>query len=108
VESDAWTLPYSARVWFVAHEGRIHLLLPGFFGDDLKRRIDDDPRIRVAWDGVLYDQVAVRVTESADASSLLAPVIRRQFAIEIGGVVRPVAGANGAELWIYRLDDPPR
>ncbi len=108
VESDAWTLPYSASVWFLAHQGRVHLLLPGFFGDDLKRRLDDDPRIRVAWDGKLYDQVAVPVTESADASALLAPVIRRQFAIEIGGVVRPIAGANGAELWIYRLDDPPR
>ena len=35
-------------------------------------------------------------------------MIRRQFAIEIDGAVRPVAGANGAELWIYRLDDPPR
>lgn len=108
VESDAWTLPYSANVWFLAHQGRLHLLLPGFFGDDLKRRLDDDSRIRIAIDGKLYDQVAVRVNESRDLGTLLAPVIRRQFAIEISGDVRPVSGASAAELWVYRLDDPPR
>jgi hypothetical protein len=31
----------------VAHRGRIHLLLPVFFGDDLKRRLDVDPLLRV-------------------------------------------------------------
>ncbi len=108
VESDAWTLPYSTRVWFLAHQGRLHLLLPGFFGDGLKRRIDDDPRIRVALEGKLYDQIAVRVTDSRDLGTLLAPMIRRQFAIEISGDVQPVAGASAAQLWVYRLDDPPR
>ena len=107
VESDAWTLPYSASVWFLAHQGRLHLLLPGFFGDGLKRRLDDDPRIRVSLGGKLYDQVAVPVTDSRDLGTLLAPVIYRQFAIEISGDVRPVSGASGAELWTYRLEDPP-
>jgi hypothetical protein len=60
VESDAWTLPYSASVWFLAHQGRIHLL----GGDGSHRAIDLDCE--------------------------LSPL------------------ANGAELWIYRLDDPPR
>jgi hypothetical protein len=108
VESDAWTLPYTTRVWFLAHQGRIHLLLPGFFGDGLKRRLDDDPRVRIAFDGKLYDQVAVEVGDSPDTSTLLAPVIRRQFAIEISGAVRRIQGANGAQLWVYRLEDPPR
>ena len=108
VESDAWTLPYSANVWFLAHQGRLHLLLPGFFGDALKRRLDDDPRIRVSVGGKLYDQVAVRVADSRELGTLLAPLIRRQFAIEISGDVRPVAGVSAAELWVYRLDDPPR
>ena len=107
VESDAWTLPYSARVWFLAHRGRIHLLLPGFFGDGLKRRLDDDPRVRVSIGGKLYAQVAEPVTDARDLGPLLAPVIRRQFAIEISGAVRPVANAHGAELWVYRLEDPP-
>lgn len=107
VESDAWTLPYSASVWFLAHRGRLHLLLPSFFGDGLKRRLDDDPRVRVELDGELYDQVAVPVVDEQALGSLLAPVIRRQFAIEISGAVRPVAGARAAELWVYRLDDPP-
>ena len=97
-----------ARSHYSAHQGRLHLLLPGFFGDDLKRRIDDDPRIRVARNGRIYDQVAVRVTDSRNLGTLLAPVIRRQFAIEITGDVRPVSGASAAELWVYRLDDPPR
>lgn len=104
VESDAWTLPYSERVWFLAHEGRLHLLLPSFFGDGLKRRIDDDPRVRVALDGRLYEQTAVAVTEPQQIAAILGPVIRRQFAIEIEGQLRPVGKA--VELWAYRLDDP--
>jgi hypothetical protein len=105
VESDAWTLPYSAQVWFLAHGGRLHLLLPSFFGDGLKRRLDDDPRVSVSLGGTLYEQVAVPVTDAAATGALLAPVIRRQFAIEISGEARPVGRA--AELWVYRLDDPP-
>lgn len=105
VESDAWTLPYSASVWFLAYEGRLHLLLPSFFGDGLKRRLDDDPSLTVKLGGTLYPQVAVRVDDADALGPLLAPVIRRQFAIEISGAVRPVGKA--AELWVYRLDDPP-
>jgi len=108
VESDARTLPYSASVWFVAYRGRLHLLLPAFFGDALKRRLDDDPRLRVALSGKLYDLVAVPITDASDLAALLTPVIRRQFAIEIAGPVTPVPGARGAGLWVYRLDDPPR
>ncbi len=104
VESDAWTLPYSARVWFLAYEGRLHLLLPSFFGDGLKRRLDDDPHVRVGFDGKLYEQVAVAVTEPRQIGALLGPVIRRQFAIEIEGEARPAGKAT--ELWVYRLDDP--
>jgi hypothetical protein len=105
VESGAWTLPYSTRVWFLAHEGRLHLLLPSFFGAGLKRRLDDDPRLRVALGGRLYDQVAVPVTDPRRIGELLRPVVRRQFAIEIDGEARPVGQA--AELWAYRLEDPP-
>jgi hypothetical protein len=76
-----------------------------FFGDGLKRRLDDDPRLRVSLDGKLYEQIAVAVSDSKDLAALVAPVIRRQFAIEISGEVRPVG--RGAELWIYRLEDPP-
>jgi hypothetical protein len=106
VESRAFALPWSARVWFLSHEGRLHLLLPGFFGDDLKRRLDADPRVRVELDGRVYEQVAVPVGDDAAVGALMAPVIRRQFAIEIGGNVRRVPGASRAALWVYRLDDP--
>jgi hypothetical protein len=104
VESDAWTLPWSGRVWFLAHEGRLHLLLPSFFGDGLKRRLDDDPRLRVEIDGKLYEQVAAPVRDDEVLAALLAPVVRRQFAIEIEGSVRRVG--EGADLWAYRLEDP--
>jgi hypothetical protein len=107
VESRAFTLPWSGRVWFLAHEGRLHLLLPGLFGDALKRRLDVDPRVRVEIDGRVYEQVAVAVEDELDTGALLAPVIRRQFAIEIGGAVRRIPGATRAALWIYRLEDPP-
>jgi hypothetical protein len=106
VESRAFALPWSGQVWFLAHRGRLHLLLPAFFGDDLKRRLDVDPRLRVRLDGRLYDQVAVPVTDDADLGDLLAPVLRRQFAIDIGDDVRRIAGAQTAELWVYRLEDP--
>jgi hypothetical protein len=108
VESRAFTLPWSGRVWFLAHRGRLHLLLPGFFGDDLARRLDVDPRVRVELDGKLYEQVAVAVTDDAQVGELMAPVLRRQFAIEIGGNVRRIPGATRSALAVYRLDDPLR
>jgi hypothetical protein len=105
VESDAWLVPWSARVWFLAHEGRLYVMLPSFFGDGLKRRLDDDPRLRVEIGGKVYEQVAVPVRDDAALGALLAPGVRRQFAIEIQGAVRRVG--EGAPLWIYRLEDLP-
>ncbi len=109
VESRAWTLPYSSRVWFLAHEGRLHLLLPGFFGDGLQRRLADDPRLRVVFDGHLYEQIAVPIRADRDLATLVPPILRRQFAIEVDGPVRAFRGveATGVEMAIFRLDDPP-
>lgn len=106
VESKAFTLPWSESVWFLAHEGRLHLLLPGFFGDGLVRRLEEDPRVRVEVDGRVYEQVAVAVTDDADLAALMAPVLRRQFAIEIEGELRRIPGAKQAALAVYRLEDP--
>lgn len=106
VESRAFFLPWSGDVWFLAHRGRLHLLLPAFFGDDLKRHLDADPRVRVEIGGRVYEQVAVPVAGDDDLAELLGPVIRRQFAIELGASVRRIPGAARAEMWVYRLDDP--
>jgi hypothetical protein len=38
----------------------------------------------------------------------MASVLRRQFAIEIGGQVRRIPGATRAALHVYRLEDPAR
>ncbi len=105
VESRARALPYSTTTWFMVHEGRLHLLLPSVFGDGLMRRIEEDPRVRVRVDGKVYDQRAVRVDRDGDVGPLLAPLTRRQFAIEIEGPVRR-SGHPAAEIWIYRLEDP--
>jgi hypothetical protein len=106
IESRAFRLPWSGRVWFLSHGGRLHLLLPAFFGDDLKRRLDVDPRVRVEIDGTDYEQVAVAVEGDADLAALLGPVLRRQFAIDVGAEVRRIPGAQQAEMWVYRLEDP--
>lgn len=107
VESRAFFLPWSGRVWFLAHRGRLHLLLPAFFGDDLKRRLDVDPRLRVEIDGTDYEQLAVAVESDEDLAALLRPVLRRQFAIDVGPSVSRIPDAAGAEMWVYRLEDPP-
>jgi hypothetical protein len=108
VESRAGWLPYSGSFWFMVYQGRPHVILPSFFGDGLQRRLARDPRVRVRIDGRLYEQLAVRIDDPTALGALLAPLLRRQFAVEIAGAVRPVAGARAAETWIYRLDDPPR
>jgi hypothetical protein len=109
VESRAGVLPYSTGTWFMAFDGRIHILLNTFFGQGLKERIDRDPRVRVRLDGKLYDQVARPVDDPEVRAALLAPLIRRLFAIEIGGAVREAPRPEGdvpVEMWVYRLEDP--
>ena len=109
VESRAGLLPWSGRVWFLAFEGRLHLLLPAFFGDGLQQRLVRDPRLRVAIGRRLYPQVAVPVTSEATLEALAGPVLRRQFAIEVGGPVHLAPGAGeSVALSIYRLEDPPQ
>ncbi len=110
IESRAFRLPYSSSVWFMAHRGRIHVLLPSFFVSGLADRLAADPRVRVRLDGKLYEQVAVRVEESMQRGAILKPFLRRQMAIEISGAVRNVERPDGdvpVEMTVYRLEDPP-
>lgn len=109
VESRAGRLPYSSGVWFMAYEGRVHLLLPSFFGDGLKRRLDLDPRVRLRVGEVLYEQRAVAVDDPEILAAMVEPFLLRQMAVEIAGEVRAVPRPPGdvpVEFWIYRLDDP--
>jgi hypothetical protein len=46
------------------------------------------------------------VTDDADLAALVAPVVRRQFAIEIGASARRLPEENAAQMWVYRLEDP--
>lgn len=104
VESRAGWLPYSARPWFMVHEGELYLLLPNLFGDALERRIREDPNLRVRVEGRIHPVRATRVEDAANLSTLLAPFLRRQMAVEIGGEVRRVPSGLDAEVWIYRLE----
>jgi hypothetical protein len=109
VESRADGLPYSTSCWFMVYQGRLHILMNTFFGEGLKRHIDRDPHVRARLDGRLYDLVASRVDDPQVRGALLAPLVRRLFAIEIGGAVREAprpAGDVPVEMWVYRLDDP--
>ena len=109
VESLGPGLPYSSSTWFMVFDGRIHILMNTFFGEGLKRRLDADPAVRIRLDDRLYEQTAVEVRDPAVRARLLAPLIRRLFAIEIGGAVREVerpAGDVPVEMWVYRLEDP--
>ena len=97
---------YSQRSWFMVYDGRVHLLLPSAFGDALLRRIEEDPRVRLRVGRKLYDQRALPVTAEVDLGALLAPLIRRQFAMEISGrVTRVRREVDEAEIRIYRLED---
>lgn len=109
VESRAFRLPYSRSVWFMAYDGRIHVLLASFFGDALQRRFAADPRVRIRLDGKLYDLVATPIAEAEQRGPILAPFLRRQFSVEIAGAVRDVPRPEGdvpVAMSIYRLDDP--
>jgi hypothetical protein len=109
VESRAGRLPYSRSAWFMAYAGRVHLLLPSFFGDGLKRRLDADPRVRLRVGEVIYAQRAVLVEAPEILAAMVAPFLLRQMAVEIGGAVRAAPRPDGeapVEMWICRLDDP--
>lgn len=109
VESRGGGLPYSRGAWFMAYGGRVHLLLPSFFGDGLKRRIDADPRLRLRVGDVIYAQRAVHVDDPEIRAAMVNPFLLRQMAIEIDGAVRAAERPPGdvpVELWVYRLDDP--
>ena len=106
VESRARLLPHSTAPWFVVHEGRLHLLLTPLLHGGLLERLDEDPRIRVAVDGRLHEQVAVRVEDPAEILRLVRPGLRKLFAIETSGEIRVVNASAAAHLEVYRVADP--
>ncbi len=109
IEVQGARLPYSTSVQFMAHDGRLHLLLSSFFGDAVPRRLERDPRVRVRLDGKLYDQVAVPVEDAEARGPILRPFLRRQFAIEVSGEARDVPRPEGdvpVGMVVFRLDDP--
>jgi hypothetical protein len=107
VESRARRLPHSTQPWFIVHEGRLHLLLTRLLHGGLLERLDEDPRIRVAVDGRIHEQVAVRVEDPAEVSRLVRPGLRKLFAIETSGEIRRVNASGAANLEVYRVEDTP-
>ena len=104
VERRAGWLPYSGSPWFLVHEKQLYLLLPNLFGDDLKRRIDEDPELRVRIEGKIYLCRATRVDGGVRLASMLSPFLRRLMAVEISGPVRRRSSGLDADVWVYRLE----
>jgi hypothetical protein len=84
----------------------LHLLLTPLLHGGLLERLEEDPRIRVAVDGTLHEQVAVRVEDPAEISRLVRPGLRKLFAIETSGEIRRVDASGAAHLAVYRVEDP--
>jgi hypothetical protein len=98
-------LPYSARVWFLVDQGRIHLLLPSLFGDGVKRRLDEDPSLRIRVGGRLYALHAVPMETPEDFGPFVRSFVRRQLAVEVSGPVRALGRRpGGPTVWLYRLE----
>ncbi len=70
------------------------------------QNVQREPRVRLRVGRKLYDPRALPVNAEVDLGALLAPLIRRQFAMEISGRITRVRRAVGeAEIRIYRLED---
>ena len=104
VESRASWPPYSTSPWFMVHEGTIYVLLPSLFGDGLLKRIERDPDLSVRIEGRIYPVRAFLVQDETHLAILLAPFLRRQMAVEIGGPTRRVSSGLDATVAIYRLE----
>jgi hypothetical protein len=106
VESRVGLLPYSRSCWYAVHEGAFYLLLPRLFGEGLQERIEQDRRLRIRLGGRVYTVLAEPVTDPARIGPLLAPMLRRQSAIEIEGAVREMPASQRlaeAKIHIHRL-----
>jgi hypothetical protein len=106
VESRVGLLPYSRSCWYAVHEGAFYLLLPRLFGEGLQERIEQNPRLRIRLDGRVYPVQAEPVTDPSRIGPLLAPMLRRQSAIEIAGEVREIPASQRlveAQVHVHRL-----
>jgi hypothetical protein len=107
VESRAGWLPYSISTgWFLAHEGRLYLVLPSLFGDGLQRRLARDPAVRVRLGERVHAARATRVEDESELAGMLVPFLRRALGLEVSGSIErlpPQQPGSGVELWIYRI-----
>lgn len=95
--------PHSVNTWMTGHAGALYVPTSLILGveDPAERgwvqNVGRDPRVRIRIDGVIYERVAVRVTDATELEAVRAKLIAK-YDVE--------ASDDGQEqnAWIYRLD----
>ncbi len=95
--------PHSVNTWMTGHAGSLYVPTSLILGAENPtdrtwvQNVDRDPRVRVRIDGVIYERVAVRVTDEVELATVRAKLIEK-YDVE--------ASDDGQEqkAWIYRLD----
>ncbi len=101
--------PHSVNTWFIALGPRLYVPTSMIFGpkDPADRgwvaHVADDPLVRVRLAGVVYERVAVRVTDEKEYRAA-------RSALETKYDLNPGERDPNREVWIFRLDprDPVR
>ena len=88
--------PRSLHVWFVLHNGAIHVPSAWAPHKEWPEQVEADPRVVLRTRGRMYDRHATRVTDPATIDTLL-------------GLVSEKYGAGRGDpetTWFFRLDPP--
>ncbi len=91
--------PHSVTVWCVSYRGRLYVPTRN---PDAKRWVGfvlEDPRVRIRIGGILYEGVAVRVTDEQELEWAV-PALLAKYEIESSEI-------EGAEAWLFRIDPRP-
>ncbi len=95
--------PHSVNTWCVGIGERLYVPTSMIRGPktpgerDWVVNVSADPRLRIRIDGVVYERVAVRVTDAREYDAARA-------ALEAKYALDPAARDPEREIWIYRLD----
>ena len=89
--------PRSLRVWFVLHNGAIHVPSAWAARKEWPAQVEADPRVVLRTRGRMYDRRATRVTDPGTIDTLLG-LVSEKYDSSLG---------NPETTWFFRLD-PPR
>jgi hypothetical protein len=99
--------PRSVTIWFATIGERIYISSSLIHGSDQPsergwiRAVQDDPRIRIRIDGVVYEREAIRVEGAAEVAAA-------RTALETKYELDPAERDPERTIWVYRLDPRTR